>query len=76
MTRKIRIFLSHRTADKPVIEALAERLLAEGDIEPWFDKWNLVPGQPWQQSIEDEIKHCDCCAVFIGARNADQEGFG
>ncbi|MGB1011851.1 MAG: TIR domain-containing protein, partial [Thiolinea sp.] len=59
------IFLSHNSADKPAVEALALRLRAAG-IEPWLDKWNLIPGNPWQQEIEQAIDTCKVCAVFIG----------
>jgi hypothetical protein len=45
------VFLSHNSTDKPAVESLAHRLRAEG-IEPWLDKWNLIPGNPWQEEIE------------------------
>jgi TIR domain len=63
---KRKVFLSHNSADKPAIEALALRLRQEPDIEPWLDKWNLIPGQPWQEKIEAAIKACDSCAIFVG----------
>jgi hypothetical protein len=62
---KYHVFLSHNGADKPAVEDLASRLRREG-IEPWFDIWNLVPGEPWQPAIEQALKDCDSCAVFIG----------
>ncbi|RYD25182.1 MAG: toll/interleukin-1 receptor domain-containing protein, partial [Verrucomicrobiaceae bacterium] len=64
MLRKV--FLSHNSADKPEVEELAVRLSREQDIEPWLDKWNLIPGQPWQEEIEVAMRECDCCAIFIG----------
>ena len=45
------IFLSHASADKPEIEALAGRLREDG-FEPFLDLWHLVPGEPWQQALE------------------------
>ena len=59
------LFLSHNSADKPAVEALAIRLRASG-IEPWLDKWNLIPGNPWQEEIEQALSNCKACAVFIG----------
>jgi hypothetical protein len=58
-------FLSHNSADKPAVEELARRLTREG-IEPWLDKWNLIPGDPWQQAIEEALNTCATCTVFIG----------
>ena len=59
------VFLSHNTEDKPAVEELARRLVKEG-IKPWFDKWDLVPGETWQERIEKALELCDSCAVFIG----------
>jgi hypothetical protein len=28
-----------------------KRLKSKG-VKPWLDKWNLVPGEPWQPEIE------------------------
>ena len=59
------VFLSHNNADKPSVEALAQRLLAAG-IRPWLDSWNLVPGDPWQEGLEEALDTCATCAVFLG----------
>jgi energy-coupling factor transporter ATP-binding protein EcfA2 len=59
------VFLSHNSADKPAVEELAHRLKQEG-IEPWLDKWNLVPGRPWQPALEEALDQCAGCAVFVG----------
>jgi hypothetical protein len=39
----LRVFISHSSKDKPAVEALATALHARG-IEPWFDKWEIGPG--------------------------------
>jgi hypothetical protein len=59
------VFLSHSSADKPAVEEIAWRLKRAG-IEPWLDKWNLVPGDAWQPACEQAHRDCDTCAVFIG----------
>ena len=66
MAGKLKIFLSHNSADKPAVEALALRLRQEGDVEPWLDKWNLIPGAPWQEELERAIVGCDVCLICIG----------
>jgi len=76
MSRRIKVFLSHRSADKPLVEGIAESLRREANVEPWLDKWNLVPGQPWQTALEDAILACDCCAVFVGPRLPERDTFG
>ncbi len=59
------VFLSHSSADKPAVEQLARRLLDAG-IQPWLDSWNLIPGDPWQEGLEEALDTCATCAVFLG----------
>src|SRR6266436_2009692 len=59
------VFLSHSSTDKPSVEELARRLAREG-IQAWLDKWNLIPGDPWQPAIEKALAESETCAVFVG----------
>jgi formylglycine-generating enzyme required for sulfatase activity len=60
-----KVFLSHNSEDKSAVERLAEKLEAAGFV-PWLDRWNLIPGDPWQPALESALKECDVCAVFLG----------
>jgi hypothetical protein len=51
------VFLSHNSADKPAVEILARRLVGAG-LTPWLDTWNLIPGDPWQEAIEEALDAC------------------
>ena len=70
MATSFHVFLSHSSADKPAVEELARRLAKEG-IQAWLDKWNLIPGGPWQPAIEKALAESETCAVFLGL-----SGFG
>jgi tetratricopeptide (TPR) repeat protein len=59
------VFLSHNSQDKPQVEALAHRLGKRGFI-PFLDRWCLVPGEPWQEAIEEALRASASCAVFLG----------
>jgi len=59
------VFLSHSSADKPAVEAIA-RKLRKARIEPFLDKWHLVPGEPWQEALEQALDFSSTCAVFFG----------
>jgi WD40 repeat protein len=61
------VFLSHASADKPAVEHIARRLRDE-KLEPFLDKWHLVPGEPWQEGMEDALRESRTCAVFIGKK--------
>jgi len=59
------VFLSHNSQDKSAVIELGEALRARG-IRPWLDQWELVPGRPWQEAIEDVIGTAMSAAVLIG----------
>src|SRR3954447_10647836 len=65
MAHRYDVFLSHSSADKPAVEKLARKLLDAG-LSPFLDKWNLVPGEPWQEALEEALDSSRTCAVFLG----------
>jgi energy-coupling factor transporter ATP-binding protein EcfA2 len=64
------IFLSYNSADKALVESVAQKLQTEG-LKPWLDKWCLVPGQSWQQELATILRSCPTFGVFVG-----QNGLG
>jgi WD40 repeat protein len=64
------VFLSHSSADKPAVEEIALKL-REAGIEPFLDKWHLVPGELWQPGLEEGLRNSRACIVFVGS-----EGIG
>ncbi|MBS0203856.1 MAG: toll/interleukin-1 receptor domain-containing protein [Planctomycetes bacterium] len=65
MPSKFHVFLSHNSADKPAVEEIGRRLKEDG-LESWFDKWHLIPGEPWQPAIEQALADSATVAVFVG----------
>lgn len=63
---KFDAFLSHNSLDKPAVEAIACRLEDEAGLKVWLDKWNLSPGDPWQEKLEEALDQAATCVVFIG----------
>jgi len=62
------VFLSHASADKPAVEHLAHKL-REAGLEPFFDKWHLVPGERWISGLTEALAQSSTLAVFIGPRS-------
>lgn len=58
------VLLSHSGAAVPALESLARRLRDAG-VEPFFDKWHLVPGEPRQEALENALDQSRTCAVFL-----------
>jgi hypothetical protein len=68
-----RIFLSHAGVDTEAARALKARLLtavaaAGEDLQVWFDKDDLVAGQPWQRQLEGAIAASTAFIVYVGSR--------
>lgn len=59
------VFLSHNSRNKEEVRALAEALRARG-LRVWLDEWELVPGRPWQEAIEQVITTVMSAAVLVG----------
>jgi Novel STAND NTPase 1/TIR domain len=59
------IFLSHNSVDKALVETIAQKLQSKG-LNPWLDKWCLVPGQPWQLHLATILRSCPVFGVFVG----------
>ncbi|MCP3956627.1 MAG: TIR domain-containing protein, partial [bacterium] len=60
-------FLSHNSADKPLVKEIGRWLEDEARLRVWLDEWNLVPGEPWQEELEKALDESKCCVVFLGA---------
>ena len=65
VTETFDVFLSHNSNDKPTVRVLAEALKVRG-LRVWLDEEQLVPGRPWQDSIETIIESTKAVAVLIG----------
>ena len=61
------VFLSHNSSDKPAVENIAYKLKRAG-LEPWLDKWHLVPGKTFQTGLADALRNSATCAVFVGPK--------
>ncbi len=64
-------FFSYNSKDKIVVEKLAQKLEDEKGINIWLDKWNLIPGTPWQEEIEMALEKSKAIVLLLGS-----SGFG
>lgn len=65
MPAEFDVFLSHSSQDKPVVEEIGEWLRSRG-LRVWLDKWELRPGFPWQEGLEEGVRSSRAVAVFVG----------
>jgi formylglycine-generating enzyme required for sulfatase activity len=60
------VFLSFNSDDRQAVEQIALYLRDRVHLRPWFDQWELIPGEPWVRSLERGLAASETCAVFVG----------
>ena len=55
-TPRYDVFLSHNSKDKPAVRTLGTALKKRG-LSVCLDEWELQPGLPWQNALEDAGAH-------------------
>ena len=60
------VFLSHNSRDKPAVKWLGAKLADEAGLVVFLDVWNLIPGDPWQEDLENALEASRTVAVFLG----------
>jgi hypothetical protein len=60
------VFLSYNSADEEAVGGIARRLREEARLCPFLDRWHLIPGEPWQEAIEEALEQSETVAVFVG----------
>lgn len=59
------VFFCYNHQDKLVVREIGQKLKRHG-ILPWLDEWELRPGQPWQRTLEEQIRKTKVAVVFVG----------
>lgn len=72
--RRPRAFLSYASEDSGEAMDLREKLRACG-VEVWFDRYELLPGQRWAQTIREAISKCDFFIAFLTENSVTKRGF-
>ncbi len=72
-TTEIRIFLSHKSIDKPIVERYYHALKALG-FEPWLDEPDMPAGTNLEIGIFDGFEK-SCAAVFFITENFKDEKY-
>ena len=60
------VFLSFNSQDREAVEQIALYLADKAGLRPWFDQWELIPGEPWTRNLERGLEASSTCAVFVG----------
>lgn len=72
--RRLRVFLTHASQDKPKVREIYKRLVADG-IDAWLDEEKLLPGQDWDAEISNAVRNSDAVIVFMSKASISKEGY-
>jgi hypothetical protein len=73
--RKLRVFLCYTSRDKPIVQELYHHLATREWIDPWLDKFKLIPGQDWDLEIHEAIEKSDAIIVCLSTNSVTKEGY-
>ena len=59
------VYASHRATDRPAVRPILKALRDAG-VTFWYDEWNLVPGQSWEDELPRALRRSRSAVVFIG----------
>lgn len=63
-----KVFLSHSSIDKPLLESFIGQLKGKLDLQfpadIWLDKWKIVPGEDIHQEVERGVDIADIVVLF------------
>src|SRR6516165_6454623 len=59
------LFLSYNSADHTLVEEIARKIRDE-HLEPFLDRWYLLPGARWRPRLEQILSSCKAVAIFVG----------
>lgn len=65
MTKK-NVFISYARQDADSANEI-RRLLEDSELPVWFDRRDMVPGAPWQESIQAALKEASTVLLLVGA---------
>jgi TIR domain len=72
--RKLRVFLSHASEDKPKVREIKQALLSH-KVEPWLDSDELKPGVPWNDAIWEAMENSDIILLCFSRTSVNKKGF-
>lgn len=68
------VFISYSRVDLPFVERL-NHFLTEAGVTTWFDRKSLLPGQKWEDAIDDEISQSRTFLTCLSKAAMDKKGY-
>jgi hypothetical protein len=71
----LKVFLSHASQDKPIVDELYKRLLSEGWIKPLLRQRNFFSYLNFDKALQNTIDSSDAIVVFISKTAVEKAGY-
>ena len=69
-----KVFLSYAKEDLDAAKIIYQRLKKHG-VDVWVDFMELLPGQKWKTTIQENIKKCSAIIVLLSSRSIGKRGY-
>ncbi len=66
------VFISYSTKDRGFVEQLVKDLRSNG-VQPWYDKWEMLPGDSLTRKIGEAILENDFFIVILSPNSVNSE---
>lgn len=70
---KPQIFLCYARQDEGKVENLYQKLASAG-FKPWMDKHDILPGEPWESTIQKAIRDSDFFLACLSTNSVNRRG--
>jgi hypothetical protein len=70
-----KIFISYASENLAFAEKLYLQLRSIPNVEPWFDKESLLPGEIWNMAIKKAIRESDYFIILLSKNSTTKKGF-
>ena len=70
-----KVFISYARSEVDFAKRIFDELRAIENIEPWFDKYSLLPGIKWRPAIRKAIREANYFLALISSRSASGRGY-
>jgi nucleotide-binding universal stress UspA family protein len=67
------VFLSYATEDRDAVQSLYQKLQNDG-MRPWMDEEDLLPGQPWKETIAKVVRDSDVVLACLSPHAVSTAG--
>jgi hypothetical protein len=66
-TSKLIPFLCYAKENSTSVREFRERLRAESWVDPWFDEEDILPGERWEASVVNAVRHSHAVIIFLSS---------